>query len=256
MTGLPLALLAIAVAAWPVGSPATVRLRMLIGRSARRSTGRAPSWSARGGSHVALPAVAAATVAGASAGLLFEVRVPVLPAVAGGIAGAAVGFVADRATALRRRQREEAALAELVGALAADLRAGQQPAHALAALRAADPRFDLLGRSVGVGAVWTICERSGAPAAAVLDRVEEDLRATVHQRREVAAQLAGARSTAGLLALLPLLGIGLGATMGADPLHVLLGTPAGQLALVMGVGLDAAGLLWTSRIIAAAGTDR
>ena len=45
-------------------------------------------------------------------------------------------------------------------------------------------------------------ERSGAPAAAVLDRVEQDLRTKARQRREVTAQLAGARSTAALLAAL------------------------------------------------------
>ena len=95
-------------------------------------------------------------------------------------------------------------------------------------------------------------ERSGAPAAAVLDRVEHDLRAREAQHREIAAQLAGARSTAGLLAVLPVLGIGLGAAMGARPLAILLGEPRGQLALVVGVVLEASGVLWTARIVTAA----
>ena len=107
-----------------------------------------------------------------------------------------------------------------------------------------------------MAAVWTVSERSGAPAAAVLDRVEQDLRTAERQRREVAAQLAGARSTAALLAVLPLLGIGLGAAMGAQPLHVLFGTGRGQVALLVGAGLDALGLLWTARIVAAAGGER
>jgi tight adherence protein B len=71
----------------------------------------------------------------------------------------------------------------------------------------------------------------------------------------VAAQLAGARSTAALLAVLPLLGIGLGAAMGARPLHVLLGTERGQVAMLVGAGLDALGLLWTARIVKAAGGE-
>ena len=256
MTELPLLVLALAFAVWPVGSAATVRLRALTGGPARPPALVSPRRSLRAGNRLVLPAMAAATVTGASASILSGARLPVLPATAGAIAGAAASFVAGRATSSRRRQREKAALAELVGALAADLRAGQQPAHALAALRTADPRAGLLHGSVALAAVWAVSERSGAPAAAVLDRVEEDLRATARQQREVGAQLAGARSTAGLLALLPLLGIGLGAAMGADPLYVLLGTPAGQLALLVGVGLDAAGLLWTSRIVAAAGGDR
>ena len=52
-----------------------------------------------------------------------------------------------------------------------------------------------------------------------------------------------------LLAGLPVLGIGLGAGMGADPLRVLIGTVPGQLALLTGVGLEALGVLWTSRVI-------
>lgn len=255
MTELPLLALAFAVAAWPVGSPATARLRALTGAPARLPALVSPRRSLRG-SRLVLPAMTAAAVTGASASLLFGARLPVLPATAGALAGATAGLVADRASSSRRRQREQAAQAELVGALAADLRAGQQPAQALAALRTADPRAGLLDGSAALAAVWAVSERSGAPAATVLDRVEEDLRTTVRQQREIAAQLAGARSTAALLALLPLLGIGLGAAMGADPLFVLLGTPAGQLALLVGVGLDAAGLLWTSRIIAAAGGDR
>ena len=105
-------------------------------------------------------------------------------------------------------------------------------------------------------AVWAVSERSGAPAAAVLDRVEQDLRARQQQGREVAAALAGARSTGTLLAVLPLLGIGLGAGMGAHPITVLLGQPRGQMALMLGIALEALGVLWTSRIIAAAEDSR
>jgi tight adherence protein B len=58
-----------------------------------------------------------------------------------------------------------------------------------------------------------------------------------------------------LLAVLPLLGIGLGAAMGARPLQVLLGTEKGQVAMLVGAGLDALGLLWTARIVKAAGGE-
>ncbi len=72
----------------------------------------------------------------------------------------------------------------------------------------------------------------------------------------MAAALAGARSTGTLLAVLPLLGIGLGAGMGAHPIAVLLAQPRGQVALVAGVVLEALGVLWTSRIIASAEDTR
>jgi tight adherence protein B len=200
--------------------------------------------------HTGVLAVAGGVGFGAIACLGFDAPAPVLPILAGTLAGAAAGALLTGAAAARERRRETATLVESVGALAADLRAGRQPADVVAADREAAHL-----RSAAVAAVWTVSERSGAPAAAVLDRVEQDLRATERQRREVTAQLAGARSTAALLAVLPLLGIGLGAAMGARPLHVLFGSGGGQVALLLGSGLDVLGLVWTARIVAAAGGE-
>lgn len=188
-----------------------------------------------------------AAILGGTAYFAFGVPFPVLPALAGMLAGSAAAVLVVGASTARDRRKRHAELVESVGSLAADLRAGRQVADLVAAGR----RAPHLG-SAAVAAVWTVSERSGASAAAVLDRVEQDLRARDRQRREVAAQLAGARSTAGLLAMLPLLGICLGAAMGARPLHVLLGTGRGQVALLVGAGLDALGLLWTGRIVTAA----
>jgi tight adherence protein B len=194
--------------------------------------------------------VSGGAVLGATAHFVFGARIPVLPVLAGMLAGGAAGVLLAGSTAARDRRRRDAELVESVSALAADLRAGRQPADVLATDRQ-QPHL----RSAAVAAVWTVSERTGAPAAAVLDRVEQDLRTRERQHREVAAQLAGARSTAALLAVLPLLGIGLGVAMGARPLHVLLGTERGQVAMLVGAGLDALGLLWTARIVKAAGGE-
>jgi tight adherence protein B len=51
-----------------------------------------------------------------------------------------------------------------------------------------------------------------------------------------------------MLALLPALGVLLGTGFGADPLRVLLHTPAGLACLLSGGLLEWAGLAWTSRI--------
>ena len=51
--------------------------------------------------------------------------------------------------------------------------------------------------------------------------------------------------------MLPMLGLGLGAALGADPLTVLLHTPGGLVCLVTGGALEAAGLFWASRIVRA-----
>jgi len=240
------AVAALAVVAGLVRAPslAAARLRTLPGRvpdpALRRPT--VPGT----GAGVALAAIGGGAALGGWAWLGYNVTVPVLPTIAGAVAGTTVAAALARAAAERTRHRTDAALTEAVGSLAADLRAGQRPAEALAAL--AGPAT----RHRAVDAVSAVSERSGAPAAAVLDRVEQDLRARQDQRREIAAALAGARSTGTLLAVLPLLGIGLGAGMGAHPVTVLLAQPRGQMALGAGVVLEALGVLWTSRIITSA----
>ena len=95
---------------------------------------------------------------------------------------------------------------------------------------------------------------TGAPLADVCARLARDLTDRIDQRGAVATALAGARSSAALLAVLPALGLALGSAMQADPVTVLLSTPAGHALLVVGVALDAAGLLWTARL--AAGAER
>lgn len=63
------------------------------------------------------------------------------------------------------------------------------------------------------------------------------------------AQLAGARSTAVMLAGLPVLGLLLGTALGADPLHVLLHTGAGLGCLLVGGVLEGLGMWWALRIV-------
>ena len=58
--------------------------------------------------------------------------------------------------------------------------------------------------------------------------------------------MAGARTTATVLAALPLLGIGLGEVIGAQPLRFLFA--GGQWLLVVGVVLTCLGLAWSDRI--------
>jgi tight adherence protein B len=247
MTGVAVAAAAVALGLVRRPSPVVARLRTL--------QARVPLWAIRrpmlrGRMVAGVTAIGGGVALGGWAWLGFGAAMPLLPAVAGGIAAATSAAALGRAATDRARRRADAALAESVGSLAAELRAGQQPAAALAAL--AGPA----AQHRAVVAVWTVSERSGAPAAAVLDRVEQDLRAREGQRREVTAALAGARSTGTLLAVLPLLGIGLGAGMGAHPLTVLLAQPGGQVTLAAGVVLEALGVLWTSRIIAAAEDSR
>ena len=54
-----------------------------------------------------------------------------------------------------------------------------------------------------------------------------------------------------ILAALPVAGVVLGQLIGADPLGFLLGGGAGGWLLITGVGLVAAGLIWSDRILEA-----
>ena len=100
-----------------------------------------------------------------------------------------------------------------------------------------------------VGLAWSLGQDTGAPLAEVLERVADDLAATDEQRRAVLVALSGPRSSAVLLAGLPVVGIALGASMGARPLAFLTAAGAGRLVCLLGVLLDAAGVMWMRRIL-------
>jgi tight adherence protein B len=97
-------------------------------------------------------------------------------------------------------------------------------------------------------AVWRLAERTGAPAADLVERIEADSRAADRAKAAAAAEAAGAQATALLLAALPFAGIGLGYMIGADPLRVLLHTPLGGACAVGAVLLQCAGMLWADRL--------
>ncbi len=175
-------------------------------------------------------------------------------------------------TGRREAARRRAAVIELCSALGAELRSGATARDALIAASrdvpavehlaavAAAPHGDVAQalrataeRNGGAGlrrlaACWQVSERSGSGLAPSVSRLAATLRDEEQVRREVAAQLAGPRATAVLLALLPVFGLAMGNALGADPLAVLVGTPLGQGCLVLGLLLEVAGLLWTARI--------
>ncbi|MGV9242654.1 type II secretion system F family protein [Streptomyces sp. NPDC003710] len=178
--------------------------------------------------------------------------------------------------ARQARERRGEAVIALCASLAGEVRAGRQPGEALlraahdsgglgeaqaAVLAAARFGGDVPGALAvaarqpgadglsGLAACWRVAVDRGAGLAAGLDRLEAALRAERDQRADLSAQLAGARSTAVLLAGLPVLGLLLGTALGAHPLHVLLHTGAGLACLATGGVLEGAGLWWALRIV-------
>jgi len=217
--------------------------------------------------------------AGAVVGLVTASPVPV---VAGLVAVRPVGRALRRRAGRAAAERGAAAVSALCGRLAGDLRAGRPPHAALAeavaaadwarvpelssaaallssaarfggdvpqALRAASRMHEGTRGLAAVAACWQVAVDGGAGLAAALDRVADALRAEADQRDDLRAQLAGPRSTAVLLALLPVFGVVLGAGLGADPSRVLLHTLPGLMCLGAGAVLEWAGLAWTARII-------
>lgn len=100
-----------------------------------------------------------------------------------------------------------------------------------------------------IAAAWALAERHGAPLAELLTGVLTDLRWRTAFGQRLRARLAGPRATAGVLTLLPLLGLGLGQLIGAAPLAVLRGGLVGQALLLAGTLLVLAGLTWSDRIL-------
>lgn len=97
-----------------------------------------------------------------------------------------------------------------------------------------------------------VAERSGAPLAALLTRYADQLEAELDAEAVRETALAAPRATVRLLTWLPLFGLGLGMLTGADPLHVLLGTPVGWTVGSVGIILMVLGRYWSSRIVASA----
>ncbi|MFG3094873.1 type II secretion system F family protein [Streptomyces sp. NPDC048202] len=200
----------------------------------------------------------------------------VIPVVAGAAGVPVLRRVAKARRARLVRERRADAVIALCGVLAGEVRAGQQPGEALlraerdsgglgeaqaAVIAAARFGGDVPGALavaarqpgaeglLGLAACWRVAVDQGAGLAAGLGRLDGALRAERDQRADLRAQLSGARATALLLAVLPLLGLLLGAAMGADPLRVLLHTGAGLGCLVAGALFEGAGVWWAARIV-------
>lgn len=173
----------------------------------------------------------------------------------------------------RRRQAAERMRAvHALSALASELEAGQPPhaalrqcaddpplwPHALAALSvdadvAAALRSDAREHPVlsPLAVCWQVSAESGAGLATSVASVAASARSSEDTRVALEAELAGPRSTARLLSMLPVVGIGFGVMMGANPAAWLLGTALGRLCLVAAAILIGAGMWWTGRISAA-----
>lgn len=110
---------------------------------------------------------------------------------------------------------------------------GAEPAHRLAA-------------------AWVLCSSTGAGLAPAVERVLETARDQLALDRLVVAELASARATARLVALLPVVVLSGAQGIGARPWQFLFLTTPGTVCLAGGLALALIGLTWIDRIATAA----
>ena len=92
----------------------------------------------------------------------------------------------------------------------------------------------------------------GAPLADILQTVAGGVAESGRAEASRRAALAGPRTTARLLACLPVVGLGLGMLVGADPASLLLDGGLGSAVGALGIGLMVVGHLVTRRLVRAA----
>lgn len=105
---------------------------------------------------------------------------------------------------------------------------------------------------LALGACWQVTQTTGAPVATVFERLARYLETEIDLSQQRETALSGPRTTGRILSWLPLLGLGLGALMGTDPLGVLLGSWAGAFTGLLGLLLALSGHRWTHHLISAA----
>lgn len=144
----------------------------------------------------------------------------------------------------------DTAAAETEGVAAASLRTvaarARMGADVAAGLRSVATRSALPAYWRRLAVCWELAQSRGLAIATLVHMAQRDIVARERFSAQVNAGMAGARTTATVLAVLPLLGVGLGELIGAQPLRFLFSS--GQWLLVIGVALTCLGLAWSDRI--------
>jgi tight adherence protein B len=214
------------------------------------------------------------------ASIALALLVPITATLAAAMIAATVALRRKGFRKRARRTEESAALQAALGVLVGELRVGAHPvvafesaaaevegtvaeslrevaararlgADVAAGLRSVAGQSTVPGHWERLSACWLLAQTQGLAIVALVCAAQRDIVERDRFVSSVAAGMAGARATAAILAGLPLLGVGLGHLIGAEPLRFLLSGGVGGWFLLTGVALACAGLWWCDRI-----TDR
>jgi tight adherence protein B len=100
-----------------------------------------------------------------------------------------------------------------------------------------------------------LSSQSGSSINEALTQVADKLMTRRNQEQMIATELASTKATVFVLAGLPLMGAGMGLILGSDSISWLLGSSAGRICLVLGLGLELMGWLWIKRLLNRASAD-
>lgn len=151
-------------------------------------------------------------------------------------AGAALGVAAARAAEHLPADVESGLKRDVAQFVAAAHRGGTVPELATPEL-------------ARIAALWELSTTRGVPIAGLFAAARDDIDHALRHRAATDAALAGPKTTAAVLALLPVAGIAMGSAMGASPLTVLTSPGVGSLLLIIGTSLVCAGVVVSGEII-------
>lgn len=196
---------------------------------------------------------------------VITVVVPLALAVA--LVGGTIGYLVRRQRIRRRYAWQRVDMSSALGIAIGELQAGAQLQQALKTASAQVTEPQLRHALTAVALQQTPSDSADIPAIELLqsgrqisettgmslvgilrhirDRLDQEQR---HQARTTAA-LGGAKTTAVILAILPVCGLLMGFALGVNSIAILLNTGIGNLLLIAGLGAECAGLVWNNRII-------
>lgn len=242
--------LALAVVIAPTGH------RMAPARTARRLPGAVVMGGPAAVAAILLPAAATVALAFVACTVLLRRRRAIArrarAAEATALQGALDVLVGELRTGAHPVSAFETAAGEVDGPVAGSLRAvaarARLGADVSAGLRSFAASSRLPGHWERLALFWRLAQSHGLAIATLMRAAHRDIVERERFAARVDAGMAGARTTAAVLAGLPMLGIALGQLIGADPLGFLLSDGVGGWLLVAGVVLGCCGLLWSDRI--------